>query len=74
MCFVVNFAKFLRTLSYRAAPVVASENGVITIWLTTLRTAVKFFVFFFYQGFLSRTLTTHRTAGEGRGRLFELCM
>ena len=22
---------------------------------------------FFYQGFLSRTLTTHRTAGEGRG-------
>ena len=24
-------------------------------------------VFFFYQGFLSRTLTTHRTAGEGRG-------
>ena len=22
--------------------------------------------FFFYQGFLSRTLTTHRTAGEGR--------
>ena len=25
---------------------------------------------FFYQGFLSRTLTTHRTAGEGRGPLF----
>ena len=24
-------------------------------------------VFFFYQGFLSRTLTTHRTAGKGRG-------
>ena len=24
-------------------------------------------VFFFYQGFLSQTLTTHRTAGEGRG-------
>ena len=23
-------------------------------------------VFFFYQGFLSRTLATHRTAGEGR--------
>ena len=23
--------------------------------------------FFFCQGFLSRTLTTHRTAGEGRG-------
>ena len=28
------------------------------------------FVFFFYQGFLSRTLTTHRTAGEGMGPLF----
>ena len=23
--------------------------------------------FFFYQGFFSRSLTTHRTAGEGRG-------
>ena len=23
-------------------------------------------LFFIYQGFLSRTLTTHRTAGEGR--------
>ena len=27
----------------------------------------KFFFFFFYRGFLSRTLTTHRTAEEGRG-------
>ena len=27
-------------------------------------------VFFFYQGFLSRTLTTHRTAGEGREPFF----
>ena len=27
-------------------------------------------IFFFYQGFLSRTLTTHRTAGEGRGPSF----
>ena len=26
--------------------------------------------FFFYQGFLSRTLTTHKTAGEGRGPSF----
>ena len=26
--------------------------------------------FFFYQGFLSRTLTTDRTAGEGRGPSF----
>ena len=25
------------------------------------------FHFFFYQGFLSKTLTIHRTAGEGRG-------
>ena len=28
------------------------------------------FFFFFYQGFLSRTLATHRTAGEGRGPSF----
>ena len=27
----------------------------------------KIFDFFFYQGFLLRTLTTHRTVGEGRG-------
>ena len=27
----------------------------------------SFLFLFFYQGFLSRTLTTHRTAGEGRG-------
>ena len=31
-----------------------------------LRTAI----FFFYQGFLSRTLTTHRTAGDARGSSF----
>ena len=29
-----------------------------------------FFFFFFYQDFLSQTLTTHRTAGEGRGPPF----
>ena len=28
------------------------------------------FIFFFYQGFLSRTLTTRSTAGEGRGASF----
>ena len=28
------------------------------------------FDYFFYQGFLSRTLTTHRTAWEGRGPSF----
>ena len=28
------------------------------------------FFFFFYQGFLSWTMTTHRTAGEGRGPSF----
>ena len=27
-------------------------------------------MFFFYQGFLSRTLSTHRRAGEGRGPSF----
>ena len=27
-------------------------------------------LFFFYQDFLSRTLTTHRTAWEGRGTIF----
>ena len=31
--------------------------------------ATRFF-FFFYQGFLSRTLTTNRTAGEGKGPFY----
>ena len=31
---------------------------------------INLIIFFFYQGFLSRTLTTHRTAGEGRGPSF----
>ena len=39
------------------------------VLLTLKNTNVSFF-FFFYQGFLSQTLTTHRTAGEGRGPSF----
>ena len=31
---------------------------------------VQCIFFLFYQGFLSRTLTTYRTAGEGRGPFF----
>ena len=31
---------------------------------------ICFHYFFFYQGFLSQTLTIHRTAGEGRGPSF----
>ena len=33
-------------------------------------TLYRLFIFFFYQRFLSRTLTTHRAAGEGRGSFF----
>ena len=40
----------------------------ITLIENVQRRATRFF--FFYQGFLSRTLTTHRTAGEGRGPFF----
>ena len=32
--------------------------------------ATPVFFFFFCQGFLSGTMTTYRTAGEGRGNLF----
>ena len=31
---------------------------------------ISFWIFFFYQGFLSQTLTSQRTAGEGRGSFF----
>ena len=34
---------------------------------TVISEITHFFFFFFYLGFLSRTLTTHRTAREGRG-------
>ena len=32
-----------------------------------INVSASFFCFFFYQSFLSRTVTTHSTAGEGRG-------
>ena len=35
-------------------------------WIDILK-SIFFFLFFFYQGFLSRTLTTHRTAEEEKG-------
>ena len=31
-------------------------------------------LFFFYLGFLSRTFTIHRTAGEGGGYLYNSCL
>ena len=35
------------------------------------RFSARFFlVYFFYQGFFSQTLTTHRTAGKGKGTIF----
>ena len=47
------------------------RNFIVTLcffpFLKTMFFCFCFFGVFFYQGFLSRTLTTHRTAGEGRG-------
>ena len=37
-------------------------EGFTSRWSQSL-----FFFFFFYMGFLSRTFTNHRTAGEGGG-------
>ena len=50
-----------------------SQISIINLHMTCCNFCVKTssrFCFFFYQGFLSRTLTTHRTAGEGRGPSF----
>ena len=48
-----------------------SKSAAVNIFLTTVIFSVtKIYAFFFYQGFLSRTLTTHRTAGERRGPFF----
>ena len=52
---------------------VATEN--LSYWFMILKMKGSnffFSFFFFYQGFLSQTLTTHRTAGEGRGAFFIL--
>ena len=38
--------------------------------LANLQSFFPVFLFFFYQGFLAQTLTTHRTTGEGRGPSF----
>ena len=46
--------------------VIISFNFFSSLFLSR----APFSFFFFYQGFLSRTLTTHRTAGEGRGPSF----
>ena len=39
------------------------------IWCFTIF-IFDFLIFLFYQGFLSRTLTTHRTTGQRRGPYF----
>ena len=62
----------LRRISYRVISrrIFYHFNFDISVSLSISRvfSSVFFlFCFFFYQGFLSRTLTTHRTAGEGRG-------
>ena len=46
---------------------IINVSVVITIFDKTANDLRRFF---FYQGFLSRTLTTRRTAGEGRGPSF----
>ena len=44
-----------------------SSNNFFIIFFTYIKMSKDFF---FFQGFLWRTLTTHRTAGEGRGPSF----
>ena len=41
-----------------------------SVTLQKMEFSMKDFFFFFYQGFLSKTLTIHRTAREGRGPSF----
>ena len=47
------------------------ENTCIgTIHIYQMLILMRVFFFFFYLGFLSRTFTIHRTAGEGGGYFF----
>ena len=45
----------------------SSDNNQFTAEISAFQVYLFVFVVFFYQGFLLRTLTTHRTAAEGRG-------
>ena len=51
---------------------VTKIQQVINITFFFIAALNKRQVFFFYQGFLSRILTTHRTAGEGRGPSYSI--
>ena len=55
---IAYFGKFCKQVSWKK----------ILFW--GLATPGFFLFLFFYQGFLSRTLKTHRAAEEGRGHLF----
>ena len=49
----------------------ASEDSKVIVNLVKPQIlSSMYFFFFLYQGFLSRTLTIHRTAGEGWGPFF----
>ena len=78
-CFVTN--EVVKPWTHRKKCFVIIFFWVDVAWIWTcflhkklhVRTPVFFvlFLFFFYHGFLSRILTTHRTAGEGReGTIF----
>ena len=69
--FHFRFEKLTMTNSYFRFEMLAVFNGgslaALSRKLFTFLACLMYYFFFFYQGFLSRTLTTHRTAGEGRG-------
>ena len=74
-CCSLNYKnyRFSHSISKRSCPEVFCKNPHLKFTQNSQQKSlllmkwVQVFLFFFYQGFLSRTLTTHRTAGEGRG-------
>ena len=71
----VNIVKSVMKMKMFGGVITARQDGWVKIMATggspvvsvVKSTIFSVLAFFFYQGFLSQTLTTHRTAGEGRG-------
>ena len=67
-CIVNPFIKQKITLKKKVF--LAYGKMIHVVMNHVIRKGINLIFFFFYQDFLSRTLTTHRTAWEGRGPFF----
>ena len=62
-----SLMKMTHRVAYQRKRIPSERSRFMQKNLKCGKVSQKSLFFFFYQGFLSRTLTAHRTAGEGRG-------